>query len=380
MNLTPLIGDPIDPDDISVDLDPSWLTIDWTQVNKHVARMRSSIFVNSKNGKADTVRSLQKLMLKSRYNWLYAIRKVTSNKGADSPGVDGVASLTNSQKWQLFIDLQTSSLSESMPPPVRRIYIPKPDGRWRPLGVPTITDRVYQAIVLNTLEPEWEAKFENGSYGFRPGRSVSDAVRAIFVPLSLHSKGAAQWVVDCDIKGCFDNVNHDFLIACLDNFPAAASIRRWLEAGIFDAQVFTESDVGFPQGGIISAFLMNIALHGLQSALGIKLRPNGLVRSDAGSGRHYCRYADDFVVLTKTRDDALACVRIISDFMAIRGLTLKKSHIYHVTPPFVFVGYEFRLAPKAGFKADRVFRVVSTDPYVAEFVDRRCLLSPLLNQ
>lgn len=122
----------------------------------------------------------------------------------------------------------------------------------------------------------------------------------------------------------------------IGNFPAAASLLRWLEAGIFDAQVFAETEVGFPQGGIISPLLMNIALHGLQSELGIKLRPSGIVRSDGGSGRHYCRYADDFVVLTKTRDDALVCVKIISDFMSIRGLTLKKSQIYYVTQPFVF--------------------------------------------
>lgn len=371
MNMTPEIGDTVNPGEVSTDTDPSWLSINWAVVNKYVSHMRSRIFVNSMNGNLEAVRSLQKLMLKSRYNYLYAIRKVTTNQGAKTPGVDGVARLTNAQKWQLFLDLQSSSLHEYSPPPVRRIYIPKPDGRWRPLGIPTLTDRIYQAIVLNALEPEWEAKFENCSYGFRPGRSVADAVRAVFVPLSMPNPGSAQWIVDCDIKGCFDNVDHGFLLSCLDDFPASSSISKWLKAGIFDNQVFADTTDGFPQGGIISPLLMNIALHGLQKALDIRLRPNtGHVRTDFGPGRNYVRYADDFVILTKTREDALTCVNIVEEFMATRGLTLKKSQIFHLTQPFIFVGFEFKFVPKHGYKVDRVYRVVSLDPYRAEFIDR----------
>jgi RNA-directed DNA polymerase len=335
-----------------------WHDVDWAQVNHHVKRFRERIFTRAKAKDSKQVGKLQKLFLKNKSNILHSIRKVTSNKGSKTAGVDEVANLSPTQKLELFDDLSEMNLRDWTPPPVRRLYFQKPDGRYRPIGIPTLKDRVIQAMTVNVLEPEWEAYFENCSYGFRPGRSVADAIQALFVPLAM--KNGKEWIVDCDIKGCYDNISHPFLLDTLGNFPAKHLIEKWLKAGYLEFGVFVETELGFPQGGPISPLLCNIALHGLQRALDIRLRPNGLHRSDLGSGRIYIRYADDFVILCKSYDDALDAARITESFFSVRGLELKKSDISHISEGFDFVGFNVRWTPKYGTLRDRIIRLDRT--------------------
>ena len=178
-----------------------WHTIDWKEVDKDVKNLRQRIFVASRDNDLKQVANLQKLMLRSRANWLHSIRRVTQiNKGRRTPGVDREVITTPKERVKLFYWLADLTINEWNPPPTRRVEIPKAPGKSRPLGIPTIRDRIIQAIVKNALEPFWEARFEATSYGFRPGRSTHDAIEDVW----LSFKDRRQWVLDADIKGCFD--------------------------------------------------------------------------------------------------------------------------------------------------------------------------------
>jgi RNA-directed DNA polymerase len=238
-----------------------WHRIDWQAVNDDVSELRQKIFAASKSNDLKRVGNLQKLMIRSRANWLQSIRRVTQiNKGRRTPGSDRVIYTTTEQRIQLYEWLGTITLNEWNPPPVKRIEIPKPNGKKRPLGIPTVQDRIIQAIVKNALEPFWEARFEKSSYGFRPGRSAHDAIEEVWHhlrgPLSKNN-----WVIDADIEGAFDNINHDKLMETIGLFPGRELIRKWLKAGVLDGERFSPSTAGTPQGGLISPLLANIALH-----------------------------------------------------------------------------------------------------------------------
>jgi RNA-directed DNA polymerase len=229
-----------------------WGSVDWAEVEDDVRRLRRRIFTASQAGDLAKVRSLQKLMLRSRANALLSVRRVTElNAGRKTAGVDGVVVVTAPGKAFLADSVQHHSGSWT-PKPVKRVYIRKANGKQRPLGIPVIVDRVRQAQVVSALEPEWEARFESKSYGFRPGRGCHDAIAAIFNTTS--GKAARRcWALDADLASAFDRIGHSPLLAHLDGFPARGLIERWLKAGVVENGVLAPTEEGAPQGGLCSA-------------------------------------------------------------------------------------------------------------------------------
>jgi RNA-directed DNA polymerase len=230
-----------------------WLSIDWQQAGRDVQRLRQRIFTASRAGDLKRVRNLQKLMLRSRANTLVSVRRVTEvNAGRKTAGVDGKVVLTAQGEAELATWLQRHAVPWKAQP-VRRVFIPKANGRkLRPLGIPVVVDRARQARVLNALEPEWEARFEPRSYGFRPGRGCHDAIAAIY-PTVKGSDTKRRWVLDADLAAAFDRIDHDHLLRQLGGFPAREAIGQWLKAGVVDQGRFAPTEEGSPQGGLCSA-------------------------------------------------------------------------------------------------------------------------------
>jgi RNA-directed DNA polymerase len=243
---------------------PGWHEVDWRAAEGNVRRLRQRIFTASQAGDLKRVRNLQKLMLRSRSNTLVSVRRVTElNAGRRTAGVDGKAALTAPDRLDLAERLQRQSRPWAARP-VRRVYIPKASGKQRPLGIPVIADRAQQARVANALEPEWEARFEPRSYGFRPGRGCHDAIEAIF-QAAKGGNGASPrrlWVLDADLAAAFDRIDHDHLLGQLGTFPARELIAGWLKAGVVENGRFTPTGEGTPQGGVVSPALLNVALTG----------------------------------------------------------------------------------------------------------------------
>ncbi len=233
-------------------LDPeseSWRKLPWRKFEQHVYRIQKRIFRAEQRGNVRAVHKLQKLLIKSRSARLIAVRRVTQeNQGKKTAGIDGVKSVHPKQRLKMADLLHPKRVRHSKPQPVRRIYIPKPGkAEKRPLGIPVMLDRAHQHLVKQALEPEWEAKFEPNSYGFRPGRSCHDAIGAIYIQINKKAK----YVLDADLKGCFDNINHEALLQKLKTYPALKRIiRAWLKAGYVDKGVFEETMSGTPQGGV----------------------------------------------------------------------------------------------------------------------------------
>src|SRR6202142_1944408 len=223
-------------------------------------------------------------MLRSRSNTLVSVRRVTErNAGRMTAGVDGEVVLTSEAKWKLAARAHTPP-EPFKPQPVRRVYIPKPGShKRRPLGIPVILDRCHQARVVNALEPEWEARFEPRSYGFRPGRGCHDAIGSLFN--TLRGKGKRVWILDADLVGAFDRIDHEHLLKAIGGVPARGMIAGWLSSGIFEAgKGYAPTEEGTPQGGVISPLLLNIALHGLEEAAGVRYRTGSHAREfKAGS-------------------------------------------------------------------------------------------------
>lgn len=243
-----------------------WQAINWRRANKIVRNLRQRIFRASQEGDLKKVRSLQKLMLRCRSNILLSVRRVTQiNAGKNTAGVDKVVVKTPAARGALVDKLLTFTPWTAKP--ARRVYIPKANNKLRPLGIPVVADRCLQAMVKNALEPYWEARFERRSYGFRPGRSCQDAIQSIFN--LARPDGRRRWVVDADVKGAFDSISHSHLLATIGPVPGRELIKQWLKAGYLEDARFHETEVGTPQGGVVSPLLLNIALHGMEDALAI---------------------------------------------------------------------------------------------------------------
>ena len=322
---------------------PTWADINWPGVERTVRRLQERIYRATALEEGQKVKQLQKLLVRATSTKLLAIRRVTQeNRGKRTAGVDGVLCDTPEARMQLLRD--GLSLNGYRPKPVRRVYIPKSDGKQRPLGIPCVKDRVMQAVVKAALEPEWEARFEANSYGFRPGRTM-DAIVAIHT--TLNRQGASAWILDADIQGCFDTIEHTTLLARIPVF--ATVIRRWLKAGVVELGHYTDTDTGTPQGGVISPLLANIALDGMERLFGAET-PTGTPippakRKRPNTGISLIRYADDFVVTAPSREVLETYVQPrITAFLTQRGLILSetKTRIVQSTEGFNFLGFQVR--------------------------------------
>ena len=319
-----------------------WAMLPWRKLEQHVYRLQKRIYRAACRGNTQAVHRLQQLLTRSRAARLLAVRRVTQdNQGKKTAGVDGIASLPPQARLPLAESIHPKHQEKRKPKPVRSVWIPKPGKtELRPPGMPTMYDRACQALAKQALEPEWEARFENHSYGFRPGRGQHDAIEAIFTVIVKKSK----WVLDADVRGCFDHSNHQALLSKLMTYPAMRrAIKAWLNAGVMDGTESTPTTEGTPQGGPLSPLLANVALHGLETRLAQAFTYT--------EGRPILiRYADDFVAFHPEKTGAEKAKQVVETWLQDIGLELKpsKTRIVHTLEGeagFNFLGMNVRPYP-----------------------------------
>lgn len=309
----------------------SWNSIDWNQVEKQVKRLQARIAKATREGRHGKVKSLQWLLTHSFHGKLLAVKRVTSNTGAKTPGVDGALWNTDNQKIKAAKSLIRRGYK---PLPLKRVFIPKSNGKkMRPLGIPSIKCRGLQALHLLALEPVAETLSDKNSYGFRPKRSCADAIEQCFNIFSR--KTSSRFVLEGDIKSCFDEICHKWL---LDHIPMdKVVLKKWLKCGFINKGTFFPTTVGTPQGGIISPTLLNLTLSGLEEKISSVTRQSDQV--------NLVVYADDFIVSGKSKELLENKIKpIIVEFLRERGLTLsdEKTIITSIDKGFDFLGHNIR--------------------------------------
>ena len=308
-----------------------WKAIDWLTVRCRVRRLQLRIAKAIRADKHGKAKALSWLLTHSRSAKLLAVKRVTENKGAKTPGVDNKVWRTDKQKYEAAQNLKRRGYR---PQPLRRLYIPKKNGKLRPLSIPTLQDRAMQALHALALKPIAETVADRNSYGFREGRSCADAIGQCFCALA--KSYAPVWVLEGDIKSCYDRISQPWL---LKNIPMdKRMLHQWLEAGYWEKGKLFPTKQGTPQGGIISPLLSNLTLDGMEQAIRsrIKLRQDQV---------NFIRYADDFVVTARTKEILEQKVKpAVVAFLAERGLELseQKTTITHVQTGFNFLGQNVR--------------------------------------
>lgn len=323
-------------------LTSQWETIEWKQVENDVNELQTRIANATVKGDNNKVKRLQYLLVHSFSAKAYAVRKVTTNKGKNTPGVDKKLWSTSASKMKAVLSLTDINYKAK---PLRRVYIEKKGkNQKRPLGIPTMYDRAMQTLYALALEPIAETKGDSISFGFRRGRSAKDACEQIFCVLARQC--SPTWILEGDIKGCFDNINHEWL---QNNIPMDKRImKQFLKSGfIYEGKLFP-TETGSPQGGAISSIYANMTLDGLEKVIQDKYHRN----SKGNIENHYraktkvnlIRYADDFVITANSKEVAEELKTIVSEFLLSRGLTLsvEKTVITHIDRGFDFLGWTFK--------------------------------------
>lgn len=323
----------------TTDVAKNWNSIDWNKANRYVKNLQMRIVKAWQEGKYNKVKSLQYLLTNSFYGKALAIKRVTENKGKKTAGVDGELWLTPEAKFKAISKLKRRGYKSQ---PTKRVYILKKNGKKRPLSIPTMTDRAMQTLYKFALDPIAETTADPNSYGFRAKRCTQDAIEQCFT--SLNKGKSAKWVLEGDIKGCFDNISHEWI---LNNIPMDKEIlRKFLKSGYIETKKLFPTEVGSPQGSAISPTISNMVLDGLEKAIKDKYHKTYKNGKAYFPKVNFIRYADDFIVTGESKELLENGVKpIIIEFLAERGLELseEKTLITHINDGFDFLGCNVRM-------------------------------------